>query len=89
MSISCPFLPSLSLKAHPLGWILQALKAQILIKVSHQPRIFNKPLSHILLEIRIASLSVLEFTSMKPPSHVFKYTWLLSYVFFIWIAIQM
>ena len=58
MSISCPIPPSLSSKPHPLGWFLQALPAQILIKVSYKPWISNEPLFQIPLEIKVAALSV-------------------------------
>jgi hypothetical protein len=47
-----------------LGWLLQALPAQILIKVSHKPGISNEPLFQIPLEIRIAAFSVVVFISM-------------------------
>lgn len=64
MSISCPFLPSLSSKSHSLGWFLQALSAQILIKVSHKPWISNERLFQIPLETRVAALSAVLFISM-------------------------
>lgn len=59
-----PLIPSLFLKFYSLGWLLQALPAQILIKVSYKPRISNEPLFQIPLEIKIAPFSVALFISM-------------------------
>lgn len=85
MSISCPFLPSLSSKPHSSGWFLQALPAQILIKVSHKTWISNEPLIRIPLEIRVAALSVVLFLSMVL---LFEYRRPLFWDFLLYVNIQ-
>lgn len=85
MSISCPFSPSLSSKPHSLGWFLQALPAQILIKVSYKPWISNEPLFQIPLEIKVATHSVVLFISMVL---FFEYREPLCWDFLLYLDIQ-
>lgn len=83
MSISAPF-PLLSSKPHSLGWFLQALPAQILIKVSYKPWISNEPLFQIPLEIH-ATHSVVLFISMVL---FFEYREPLCWDFLLYLDIQ-